>query len=291
MTTFHPFPRLPWELRARVWELTVEPRTVEVDLRYNHPITRDMATRYFLSLGAYTRNPEHVSVLHLRSSTPVPAPLQTCLEARIHLTEEDVMVGRHTGRPFYKKAFDELPEAKANEWKDIPLPAQLRLELGLTPLNEPRRYVWINFDLDMLSIGERRLYEFKPYYKDIKRLKIAREFDDVYNRRFGNLRWVYNLHEFRNYLLLVVNLRELHVVCLDGLKYWRTAAAAVAVAGAGVGAGAGEARPGPGPGPDGGGDCTCPYFPASLSEDKVLLIDNKTGKRRTYAENKKRRRR
>jgi hypothetical protein len=33
MATFHPFLRLPYELRTCVWKLTVEPRTVRVDVQ------------------------------------------------------------------------------------------------------------------------------------------------------------------------------------------------------------------------------------------------------------------
>jgi hypothetical protein len=54
MATFHPFLRLPYELRTCVWKLTVEPRTVRVDVQ-----------DYFLA-----------------SATPVPAVLQVCREAR-----------------------------------------------------------------------------------------------------------------------------------------------------------------------------------------------------------------
>jgi hypothetical protein len=32
MATFHPFPRLPAELRIQIWEMTVEPRVVDVRL-------------------------------------------------------------------------------------------------------------------------------------------------------------------------------------------------------------------------------------------------------------------
>ncbi|KAH7631169.1 hypothetical protein B0T09DRAFT_131270 [Sordaria sp. MPI-SDFR-AT-0083] len=31
--TFHPFPCLPWELRARIWELTISPRTVHIQVK------------------------------------------------------------------------------------------------------------------------------------------------------------------------------------------------------------------------------------------------------------------
>ncbi|KAF2443917.1 hypothetical protein P171DRAFT_338706, partial [Karstenula rhodostoma CBS 690.94] len=54
MATFHPLPRLPYELCACIWELTVEPRTVEV----------------------------RVDSEALTSATPVPAVLQVCREAR-----------------------------------------------------------------------------------------------------------------------------------------------------------------------------------------------------------------
>ncbi|CAI9633113.1 unnamed protein product [Alternaria burnsii] len=62
MATFHLFPRLPAELRLRVWELTVEPRTVKIDLKSR----REGSRRY--------------TVLH--STTPIPGLLQTCQESR-----------------------------------------------------------------------------------------------------------------------------------------------------------------------------------------------------------------
>jgi hypothetical protein len=62
MATFHLFPRLPAELRLRVWELTVEPRTVKVEFKGT----------YEGSLWFET----------LHSTTPIPGPLQTCRESR-----------------------------------------------------------------------------------------------------------------------------------------------------------------------------------------------------------------
>ena len=72
MATFHPFPRLPYELRMQIWEMTVEPRVVNTEFRYGREI----------------RLPP------LASSTPVPAVLQACQEARNH--------------GLYKKCFSEL---------------------------------------------------------------------------------------------------------------------------------------------------------------------------------------
>ncbi|CAN9281586.1 unnamed protein product [Alternaria alternata] len=62
MATFYPFPRLPTEIRLRVWELTVEPRTVKIDFK-----SRTEGSRWFQVLS---------------SATPIPGPLQTCRESR-----------------------------------------------------------------------------------------------------------------------------------------------------------------------------------------------------------------
>lgn len=70
-TTFHLFPLLPWELRALIWEHTVEPRTVNVHAkRYlvNHNTSEDP-----VNSPVYAR---------LVSATPVPAVLHACREAR-----------------------------------------------------------------------------------------------------------------------------------------------------------------------------------------------------------------
>ncbi|KAK3398756.1 hypothetical protein B0T20DRAFT_498743 [Sordaria brevicollis] len=172
--TFHSFPHLPWELRARIWELTVEPRTVEVNIEYQRSdteITDDMRTRFNLAPDT----PTWIYVLRLRSSTPVPTPLQTCREARMHLTEN---VDRGGNFGFYRKAFHQLPAAKYCG-KEVQLQPGLRLELGLDA--EPR-YVWVNWEIDMISIGQSMFTLCEPYYRDIKRLKIARERDEYFVR-------------------------------------------------------------------------------------------------------------
>ncbi|EGO59841.1 hypothetical protein NEUTE1DRAFT_109308 [Neurospora tetrasperma FGSC 2508] len=72
-TTFHPFPFLPWELRARIWELTVEPRTVDVHAKRYYLETKENIETAPSGQQAYAR---------LVSTTPVPATLQTCRESR-----------------------------------------------------------------------------------------------------------------------------------------------------------------------------------------------------------------
>ncbi|KAF2027755.1 hypothetical protein EK21DRAFT_71285 [Setomelanomma holmii] len=65
MSTFYPFPRLPLVLRLAIWEMTVEPREVEV--RIVQPMPEDPREPY----------------VHMVSST-IPAALHTCREARNH---------------------------------------------------------------------------------------------------------------------------------------------------------------------------------------------------------------
>jgi hypothetical protein len=68
MSTFHPFPRLAAELRAQIWEMTVEPRTVDVRIVRKHiPVLPN--SRF--GVASY-----------LVSHTPIPATLQTCRESR-----------------------------------------------------------------------------------------------------------------------------------------------------------------------------------------------------------------
>ena len=128
------------------------------------------------------------------SSTPVPAPLHTCREARTHLTENVGSLG------YYKKAFYQVKAVFGFGKEEIPLQPGLRLELGLGP--EPR-FVWVNFEMDIISIGQATFDLLEPYYHDIKRLKFARECDEYFAR--------WECEDLRKF----PNVREVHVVCLD----------------------------------------------------------------------------
>lgn len=155
MGTFHPFLRLPAELRYRVWELTVEPQTVDVRVTYqSHPVSSP--ARYWLV-----------------SSTPVPAPLQTCREARNH--------------GLYEKAFSEINMSNGEE----------------------SRYVWVNFDIDVIDIGETPFECYRPAASSIQRLKFNRKNSDKGFYHF----------EARD-LAMFTNLKEARVVCADGIRSW-----------------------------------------------------------------------
>jgi hypothetical protein len=153
MATFHPFPRLPFELRAQIWEATVEPRVVEVRIRHKDKIPR------------------------LISPTPVPGPLQTCREAR--------------NLKLYRQEFSRLPEDRPQYKGAI-----------------ERRYVWLNLEIDMVSIEDTLLADFWLVAPMIKRLKFKRKSS-----------WNFPPDKTDD-ICDFVNLEEVHVVCADGLDLW-----------------------------------------------------------------------
>ncbi|KAF2730199.1 hypothetical protein EJ04DRAFT_586655 [Polyplosphaeria fusca] len=140
MATFHPFRRLATELRIQIWELTVEPRTVNIQVRH-----RDKAYRR----GAF-----------LTSSTPVPAVLQTCQEAR--------------NLGLYQKCFSEL--------------AMPDKGLG---------YVWANLDIDIIDVGECYFEDIQPIAPLIRRLRFKREISSEFfcHSEVNDLRAFENVEE------------------------------------------------------------------------------------------------
>ncbi|KAI9374615.1 hypothetical protein BJX61DRAFT_281103 [Aspergillus egyptiacus] len=146
MAEFHLFPCLPFELRARIWELTVEPRTVEIRIhRRNWPTTIQTMT----------------------SSTPVPAVLHACHESRT--------------QGLYQRAFTLATEG-----------------------HEPR-YVWVNFEVDMISIGDTDTEHVDPAERLlIRRLRFERESDDSF--------FFFESHSLAKEY---PNVEELHVICPD----------------------------------------------------------------------------
>jgi hypothetical protein len=177
MTTFHPFPRLPLELREHIWKDTMEPRTVDVRR------VREWPQRYG----------------QLISSTPIPAILQSCREAR--------------NLGIYKRVFFEVDAT--SKWKGIHTP-ETAAERFLSP-DEPeeeapvseQRYVWLDFDIDMVDIGTSKFGYYKSIVSVVKRLKFERKNGDE---------WFYRTEaqELRKF----VTVEEIHVVCADGFWMW-----------------------------------------------------------------------
>ncbi|KFA52357.1 hypothetical protein S40293_09693 [Stachybotrys chartarum IBT 40293] len=134
--TFHPFPALPFDFRARTWELTVESRIVET-----------------VDWTAHRLPP----MRHLSSSTAAPAQLQTCREAREHLTT-------HLDDEYrYEKAFFEITTTPYDGFDPVP-----KDDL------QQERYVWLNFDNDMVAIGDTDLSNFRAVAHQVCRLRLER---------------------------------------------------------------------------------------------------------------------
>ena len=162
MTTFHPFPRLPFELRAQVWELTVEPRTVEIRVRYKETLVPD---------GDPSGNgPKMTRVRRLVSFTPVPATLQACREAR--------------NLGLYQHAFSEL-------------------------FTSETRYLWFNWEVDMLSAEIDALDALKPIMHLIRKFQFARRIEQTF--------FYYALFQARE-LHSFLNAKEIHRVCADEME-------------------------------------------------------------------------
>ncbi|CAI6340088.1 unnamed protein product [Periconia digitata] len=112
MTSFHLFPRLPYELRLSIWELTVEPRIVNVRVE---PFNGDGDTG--------SRPISHKeSAVCLRSSTPTPSTLHVCQESR--------------NLRLYRKAFSELASKDGIGLQHVWVNMELdMIDIGTTPFN------------------------------------------------------------------------------------------------------------------------------------------------------------
>ncbi|KAK4137750.1 hypothetical protein BT67DRAFT_483705 [Trichocladium antarcticum] len=188
--TFHPFPRLPVELRARIWELTVEPRIVEVRVVYHDPSpARVTDPDAWTPAWQAKRLPP---MRHLRSRTPAPPPLQTCREAREHL-------GRH---PYggYQKALSEIAATPSDGFDAVPADG---------PRGERARYVWLNFEVDVVSVGEETaLRDLGAVAHRVRRLRLRRCLaSEAFSRTESGL-----IGD------LFVNLAEIFLVCQTGMR-------------------------------------------------------------------------
>jgi hypothetical protein len=186
MSTFHPFPRLPLELREQIWKDTIEPRTVDVRR------IRVWSQQYG----------------QLFSSTPIPGTLQSCREARnLGLYErvffEVAAVERHNCNHAPETAIERFFMPDEQEEEEAKQASQPSTE---------QRYVWLNLDIDLVDIGKSAFDLFEHIAPTVKRLKFERENSDEYF-----------YHTESKDLLKFVNVEELHIVCADGFWMWSEA--------------------------------------------------------------------
>ncbi|KAK7984342.1 hypothetical protein PG989_011744 [Apiospora arundinis] len=135
---------------------------------------------------SYTRSTlNHRVKLHcLLPSAPVPAVLQTCRETRNLGLYQRQCSEIFVALPDYPSQYD------AMDWV---LPDQ------------PLRYIWLNWDTDTIDIGLKPISVFSPIATRIKRLRMERVWD--------------GLDESED-LCSLVNVEEIHIMCVDGLREW-----------------------------------------------------------------------
>lgn len=140
--TFHPFPRFPTELRLRVWEMTVEPRTVELCCIHKTPPGSQPNT------------------VKICSPTAPPATLHACLESRIHL------FSMYSQVPLKNRWWKCMEDVKEHMWRGIDVTTQ--------------QYVFLNWEIDTISIGTQSLHCFESIALSVKTLQLERESGNEY---------------------------------------------------------------------------------------------------------------
>ncbi|KAH0525261.1 hypothetical protein TsFJ059_007652 [Trichoderma semiorbis] len=146
-TTFHPFPRLPFEIRSQIWALAVYPRLLHIRI---------------------TPKPDTPGYFDYASMIPQAELMHVCRESR-------------QLAPYRKAFFTTLPgDCEA-------------------------RYIWVNFDEDMISIQDEKMERLFPHAADIQRLRFMvptgsyREYwEDTFHRypdtHFGMFTALWELH-------------------------------------------------------------------------------------------------
>ncbi|KAK4199035.1 hypothetical protein QBC40DRAFT_329851 [Triangularia verruculosa] len=247
MTTpfFHPFPHLPYELRAQIWSLAAaEPRTVELRLRYKkkYPaLTQAPPHNKPYTDYCYSKYSAVVPYL-ITGLTPVPAIMHTCRESRtigqkfyggaacaeiigaeVEVMKqrqlfEDAKIQRNKAKRLIRQEKEERERRAAAGELTVEEEGEARLVELYGELEEYKpeeRHVYINWEIDTLSLGGPgggSLHILKPVAHLVQKFKYARRYSDEWYVR-GEIS---ELRMFRN-------LKELHIVALDGFQQWRWA--------------------------------------------------------------------
>ncbi|KAJ8130534.1 hypothetical protein O1611_g3096 [Lasiodiplodia mahajangana] len=156
--TFHPFPRLPVEIRLKIWALAAGPRNLK--------ISRTPSAKW-LPLG---------TTFAYASPNPPPAVMHVCREARQNAP--------------YRKAF-------------------------LTSAAAETKYIWVNFQNDMICLPDDQVRSLAPHYADIERLRLTAEADVE-----GNSFLDYFKHQSCWILKPFSALRVLHIAVEDDFLGW-----------------------------------------------------------------------
>ncbi|PNP43503.1 hypothetical protein TGAMA5MH_04475 [Trichoderma gamsii] len=128
-TTFHPFPRLPSEIRSQIWILASRPRLVHISIT-------PTAMRPWKRTGDYD----------FASPTPPPALMHACRESR-------------QCAPYQKSFFTILPNEEEEEEEEEE--------------EAEARYIWVDFERDMICLEDDNVNRVSPHQADIRRLRVT----------------------------------------------------------------------------------------------------------------------
>lgn len=163
-TTFHPFSRLPFDIRSQIWALAVYPRLIHVRTtpkpgRFEgHCFTG--SNRYFASL------------------IPQAELMHVCRESR-------------QLAPYQKAFFTTLPG------------------------DSETRYIWVNFNEDMICLEDENLPALDPHAADIQRLR----FTVPTGERFEY--WAESFSGFTSsWFTQFTALREVHLAISNDMHFW-----------------------------------------------------------------------
>lgn len=200
MSTFHPFPRLPLELRLTILKMTVEPREVEVRIV----------------------KPKLASEGPLERRWSNPSHWWTISRAKFEEAMSHVSTTTRSGRRARRRAWDQWEHYHPYvHLTSLTIPAILHASrdarnhgvyqrVFLDGEDQPvvdRRYVWLNLDIDLINIGSWDLAYFLPIATTVKRLKLSRATPED---------WDHELDLLSNFN----NLEEVQLVCVGGFVYW-----------------------------------------------------------------------
>ncbi|KAF2747014.1 hypothetical protein M011DRAFT_526410 [Sporormia fimetaria CBS 119925] len=161
MTTFSHFPDLPYDLRSKIWRLALEPRIVTLT---SCPELCAFRTRA-------EPTPEDCS-RHVISRTRVPAILQTCREARISGLYERYLEHTHIFmKPYVSRLDDKITRRK---WAREMRHGARKYDKETETKWIQTRGVYLNFDVDVVDIGEGELEWYQDIAQYVKRLRVHR---------------------------------------------------------------------------------------------------------------------
>ncbi|KAI0542597.1 hypothetical protein GGR58DRAFT_452882 [Xylaria digitata] len=158
-TTFHPFPKLPAELRIQIWTLAAGPRILQIHVFLKTPKSKDFG---------------------YASPTPAPAVLHVCRESRLIA-------------PYQKAFFTSTPVCGGTDTK----------------------YIWVNFQQDMICLADHQLERLGPYQADIERLRFS-----VPTGLHGHYLHSCFFRKSHEILRDFSTLRELHIALKESLLVW-----------------------------------------------------------------------